>query len=117
MIFSLCIFSTFLSEITSNTAMSMMMMPILGPAAVGLGFHPFLLMIPAILSNSYAFMMPCGTPPNAIVFGSGWVTIPKMAKAGFFLNLLGALVITLVVYLIAVPVFGIDSSQIPLWAR
>lgn len=117
MIFSLCIFSTFLSEITSNTAMAMMMMPILGPAAVGLGFHPFLLMIPATLSNSCAFMMPCGTPPNAIVFGSGWVTIPKMAKAGFFLNLLGALVITLVVYLITVPVFRIDLSQMPLWAR
>lgn len=95
------------------------------------GMNPFaqrmgavvLLMASATLANSYAFMMPVGTPPNAIVFGSGWVRVPQMAKAGFFLNLLGALVITLVVYFIAVPVFGInigsdqEIGEIPLWAQ
>ncbi len=113
----ICLSFTFLSEITSNTAMSAMMMPVLASTAVGAGVHPFLLMVPATLSNSYAYMMPVGTPPNAIVFGSGWVTIPQMAKAGFFMNLLGAVVITTVVYFIAVPVFGINIGEIPFWAR
>ncbi|KPL02605.1 MAG: hypothetical protein AMJ90_05290 [candidate division Zixibacteria bacterium SM23_73_2] len=113
----ICLSFTFLSEITSNTAMSAMMMPVLASTAVGAGMHPFLLMIPATLSNSYAYMMPVGTPPNAIVFGSGWVTIPRMARAGFFMNLLGAVIITLVVYFIAVPVFGINFGEIPLWVK
>lgn len=95
------------------------------------GMNPFaqrmgavvLLMASATLSNSYAFMMTVGTPPNAIVFGSGWVRVPQMAKAGFFLNLLGAFVITLVVYFIAVLVLGInigsdqEIGEIPLWAQ
>ena len=70
-------------------------MPVLAAAAPVLGVHPYFLMIPATLAASFAFMLPVGTPPNAIVFVSGLLTIPKMAKAGFILNLLGALWITL----------------------
>ena len=63
-------------------------------AAVAAGFHPLMLMLPATLSASFAFMLPVATPPNAIVFGSGWVTIPAMSRAGFALNFIGAILIT-----------------------
>jgi sodium-dependent dicarboxylate transporter 2/3/5 len=103
-----CLIMTFLTEMTSNTATASMAMPVLGATAVAAGMHPFLLMIPATLSASCAFMLPVATPPNAIVFGSGSVTIPQMSRAGLGLNLIGAILITAVTYLIAVPVFGIS---------
>lgn len=89
-----CLGITFLTELTSNTATSTMILPIIGSAAVVAGFHPIMLMLPATLSASFAFMLPVATPPNAIVFGSGWVTIPAMSRAGFILNLIGAILIT-----------------------
>ena len=89
-----CLGITFLTELTSNTATSTMILPLMGAAAVVAGFHPLLLMLPATLSASFAFMLPVATPPNAIVFGSGWVTIPAMSRAGFVLNFVGAILIT-----------------------
>ena len=89
-----CLGITFLTELTSNTATSTMILPLIGVAAVVAGFHPLLLMLPATLSASFAFMLPVATPPNAIVFGSGWVTIPAMSRAGFILNFFGAILIT-----------------------
>ncbi len=86
----LCLAATFLSELMSNTAQVMLMIPILAATSKSLGVHPFCLMMPATMAASLAFMMPVGTPPNAIVFGSGHVSIPQMARTGFFLNLLGA---------------------------
>lgn len=103
-----CLVVTFLTEMTSNTATASMAMPILGATAVASGMHPLLLMIPATLSASCAFMLPVATPPNAIVFGSGSVTIPQMARAGLGLNLIGAILVTAVTYFIAVPAFGIS---------
>ncbi|MBN2010422.1 DASS family sodium-coupled anion symporter [candidate division KSB1 bacterium] len=105
----------FLTEVTSNTATATIFMPVLAAAAITIHIHPFMLMIPATMAASCAFMLPVATPPNAIVFGSGHITVPQMAKAGFGLNLLGILIITLITYLIAVPVFGIAFHSFPAW--
>jgi len=111
-----CLTVTFLTELTSNTATATMLMPVLAATAVGAGFHPYLLMLPAALSGSCAFMLPVATPPNAIVFGSGWVDIPRMARVGLWMNLVGVILVTLTVYLVARPVFGIVAGVIPAWA-
>ena len=96
LILLLCLSVTFLSELMSNTAQVTMLMPVLAAAAPVLGEHPYFLMIPATIAASFSFMMPVGTPPNAVVFGSGYLTVPKMAKAGFVLNILGAFWITFI---------------------
>ncbi len=88
----------FLTEITSNTAITILLMPILGPAGLAAGIDPALLMVPAAMAASYGFMMPVGTPPNAIVFGTGMIPMASMAREGFVLNFIGAAVITLVCY-------------------
>jgi sodium-dependent dicarboxylate transporter 2/3/5 len=99
-ILTICLSLTFLTELTSNTATATMILPIIAAAAVAANYHPLMLMVPAAMSASFAFMMPVATPPNAIVFGSGWVTIPHMAKNGLVLNLFGAALITVVTLLL-----------------
>ncbi|MDB4260828.1 SLC13 family permease [Porticoccaceae bacterium] len=89
---------TFLTEITSNTATTTLLMPILAAASLGAGFDPALLMLPAALSASCAFMLPVATAPNAIIFGTGEITVEQMVREGFILNLIGVAVITAVVY-------------------
>ena len=84
----------FLTELTSNTATTATLVPILAALAPGLGLHPYQLIIPATVAASCAFMMPVATPPNAIVFGSGHVTIPQMCRAGLWLNLIGIVLIS-----------------------
>ena len=79
----------FMSELTSNTAQVATMLPILAALAPVLGVPPALLLLPTTIAASCAFMMPVGTPPNAIVFGTGLVRMPQMMKAGFWLNLCG----------------------------
>ncbi len=113
MILSICLLLTFLTELTSNTATTTMMMPVLGSMAVAMSIHPYLLMIPATISASCAFMLPVATPPNAIIFGSGYLRIPDMAKVGFFLNLVGAILVTLIVYFLVIPVFKINMLPLP----
>ena len=108
LVLALCILVTFMTELTSNVATATLFMPILAGTATALDISPELLMIPATMSASCAFMLPVATPPNAIVFGSDYITIPDMCRAGFWLNLAGAVIITLLVYIIAVPVFGIQ---------
>jgi solute carrier family 13 (sodium-dependent dicarboxylate transporter), member 2/3/5 len=100
MVLSICLVVTFLTELTSNTATTTMILPILGLAAVAASVHPLLLMVPATLSASFAFMLPVATPPNAIVFGSPWVSIPTMSRAGLVLNFIGAGIVTCVVLLL-----------------
>ncbi|WP_299907609.1 DASS family sodium-coupled anion symporter [uncultured Paracoccus sp.] len=90
----------FLTEITSNTATAATFIPILGGVAVGIGADPMTLLIPAAFAATCAFMLPVGTPPNAIVFGSGVVKISQMARGGFVLNLTGIILITMFCYLI-----------------
>lgn len=94
LILSVCLAVTFLTEVTSNTATASLLMPVLAVTSTATGISPMLLMVPAVLSASCAFMLPVATAPNAIVFGSGKVSIREMARAGFVLNLIGAVVIT-----------------------
>jgi sodium-dependent dicarboxylate transporter 2/3/5 len=84
----------FLTEITSNTATTTMAMPIMAGVATGLGIEPLALMTAAALAASMAFMLPVATPPNAIVFASGYITIPQMSRAGIFLNLIAIVIIS-----------------------
>jgi len=93
----------FLTELTSNTATTATFVPILAGLAPALGLHPYLLIVPAAIAASCAFMMPVATPPNAIVFGSGYVTIPQMCKAGFWLNMIGIALVTMLGYFIVGP--------------
>ena len=105
----------FLTELTSNTATSAMVMPILSAVAIGLGQNPLLLVVPAAVAASCAFMLPVATPPNAIVFGSGYVSIPQMVKSGFGLNIIGIVITVIVTYAIVIPVFGIEVGVLPQW--
>jgi sodium-dependent dicarboxylate transporter 2/3/5 len=111
-----CTMLTFLTELTSNTATTQMVLPILGSLAVAIGVNPLLLMVPATLSASCAFMLPVATPPNAIVFGSGEIRMQDMIRIGIILNLVGVVVITSLIYLVGVHVFDIDFSVFPDWA-
>ena len=100
LILCIALLVTFLTEITSNTATTVILMPILGAASTASGVDPALLLVPAAISASCAFMLPVATMPNAVVYGSGKFTIKQMAKEGFVLNLTGALVVTTVCYLL-----------------
>jgi sodium-dependent dicarboxylate transporter 2/3/5 len=100
MILAICLGVTFLTESTSNTASTVVLMPVLAATAIGSGIDPKLLMIPAAISASCAFMMPVATPPNSIVYASGYFTTRTMAREGFVLNLVGAVIITLLCYTI-----------------
>ncbi|MGO3784720.1 MAG: SLC13 family permease [Pseudoalteromonas prydzensis] len=97
---------TFLTEITSNTATAAGFLPLLGPVAESVTGSPLVWVIPAAIACSCAFMMPVATPPNAIVFGSGQIQIRDMIKAGFVLNLIAIVLITLVTMTLAAAVFG-----------
>lgn len=107
LVLATCFSVTFLTELTSNTATASLLVPVLAATATGLGIHPYLLMIPATVSASFAFMLPVATPPNAIVFGSGYVTIPQMARTGLVLNVMGALWVALITYTLVEWLFGI----------
>jgi sodium-dependent dicarboxylate transporter 2/3/5 len=105
-----------LTELTSNTATTEMLLPIMAGLAVTIHVNPLLLMVPTTLAASLAFMLPVATPPNAIVFGTNRLTIAEMAKIGFMLNFVGVVLITLLVYFYGTYVFGIDMSVMPDWA-
>jgi sodium-dependent dicarboxylate transporter 2/3/5 len=83
------------------------MLPILAALAPVLGIPAGVLLVPATIAASCAFMMPVGTPPNAIVFGTGLVRMPDMMKAGLWLNLAGILLIFALTYAVFVPVLGL----------
>ena len=100
LILSVALLVTFLTEMTSNTATTNILMPILGAAATASALDPRLLLLPAAISASCAFMLPVATMPNAVVFGTGEITIKQMAREGLILNLIGAVVVTLICYLL-----------------
>ncbi|MDX5339486.1 MAG: anion permease, partial [Cyclobacteriaceae bacterium] len=103
----------FLTEVTSNVATASMLLPILASVAIKLDLHPFGLMVGATLAASCAFMLPVATPPNAVVFGSGYLQMKDMVKAGLWLNLLSILIITLMVYFILPWLWGIELMEYP----
>ncbi|WP_029514207.1 DASS family sodium-coupled anion symporter [Nesterenkonia sp. F] len=91
---AVCLLTLLLTELTSNTATSTTFLPVFAGFAVAIGVDPMLLMVPAAMAATCSFMLPVGTPPNAIVYGSGYVTMPQMVKAGVWLNLIGVVLIT-----------------------
>ncbi|MFT7120628.1 MAG: sodium-dependent dicarboxylate transporter 2/3/5 [Neolewinella sp.] len=98
----------FLTEVTSNVATTSMLLPVLAAAALPLGIHPYALMVPATLAATCAFMLPVATPPNAVVFGSGYLTIPDMVRAGFRMNLISIVIITAACYWLLPVLWGFD---------
>ncbi len=103
----------FLTEITSNTATATMILPVLAALGLALGIHPFALMVPAAMAANCAFMLPVGTPPNAIIFASGKLKIIEMVKNGFWINILSVILITLAVYFLLPLLWGIDLNVYP----
>jgi sodium-dependent dicarboxylate transporter 2/3/5 len=107
----------FLTEVTSNTATSEMLLPLVASVAKAIDINPLLLMLSVTLSASMAFMMPIATPPNAIVFASGKLRIRDMIKTGIIINLFAIVLITLLVWFIGSAVFDIDASTMPDWVQ
>ena len=103
----------FLTEITSNLATTAMLLPVLAPLALEINIHPFGLMVGAAVAASCAFMLPVATPPNAVVFGSGYLKIQDMVTRGVIMNIFSIIIITLMVYLILPIVWGIELSFFP----
>lgn len=103
----------FLTEITSNLATTAMLLPILAPMALAFDMHPFMIMVSCTISASCAFMLPVATPPNAVVFGSGYLHIPDMVRAGIFMNLISILVISLFTYFLLPIIWGFVPDQFP----
>jgi len=91
----------FLTELTSNIATTATFLPVVGAIAIESGFDPIVLTVPVTLAASCAFMLPVATPPNAIVFGSGMLTIPKMVRAGMMLNIVGIFLVSIVALYLA----------------
>lgn len=103
----------FLTEITSNLATTAMLLPILAPTAVILGVHPYILMVGATIAASCAFMLPVATPPNAVVFGSGYLKMSDMVRVGVLMNFISITVILLMVYFILPILWGFDAFNNP----
>ncbi len=95
-----------LTEMTSNVATTLMMCPVLAEAGIELGLDPFLLLVPCTFMASFAFMLPVATPPNAVVFSSGWITIPAMARVGSIMNLIALAFAPALIYLLSSVVLG-----------
>lgn len=100
---------TLLSELASNTAVAATTLPILAAASTGVGVHPYVLMIPATLAASCGFMLPVATPPNAIVFGTGRLTVWEMAKAGFLMDLVAVVTIAVFFWVAGAPLLGLEA--------
>ncbi|MEC8636716.1 MAG: DASS family sodium-coupled anion symporter, partial [Bacteroidota bacterium] len=103
----------FLTEIASNMATIAMMLPILAPICLEFDLHPFVLMVAASVAASCAFMLPVATPPNAVVFGSGYLKMPDMVKKGFLLNVTSIIIITIMVYFLLPVLWELVPDQFP----
>jgi len=96
----------FLTELTSNTATTGTFLPVVAALAIGINVDPLIFALPATLAASCAFMLPVATPPNGIVYGSGYIRIPEMVKAGFVLNIIGIVVLSILALIVAPIVFN-----------
>ena len=103
----------FLTEITSNLATTAMLLPVLAPMALTIDVHPFVLMVGAAVAASCAFMLPVATPPNAVVFGSGYLRIPDMVSKGFFMNIISIIILTFFVYFVLPELWDITIDSFP----
>jgi len=115
-ILAICLMMTFLTELTSNTATTEMLLPVLAGIGMSGNVNPLIFMLPATLSASMAFMLPVATPPNAIIFGTNRIKMMDMARTGFILNIAGAVIITLATYYIGTAIFDINLNEFPDWA-
>jgi len=106
LVIAACILVVFLTELTSNTATTATFLPVMAGIAIETGQNPLIFVIPVTLAASFAFMLPVATPPNAIVFSSGRVSIPQMMRAGFVLNVISVAVLTVVALTLVPRVFG-----------
>lgn len=112
----ICLSISFLTELTSNTATSQVILPIIAALSVRAEMHPLLLMVPATLACSFAFMLPVATPPNAIVFGTRRLRVAHMMRTGLAFNLVSVIVVTAAVFTLGRFVLGIDPGEMPAWA-
>jgi sodium-dependent dicarboxylate transporter 2/3/5 len=113
---SIIAFITIFTEFNSNTATANIMLPILASVGVAANTNPLILMIPATIAASLAFMMPAGTGPNSIVFGSNKLTVKDMMKCGIWLNLISLFLLTLILYTIVMPWLDLETT-LPVWAK
>nr|XP_037269030.1 solute carrier family 13 member 3-like [Rhipicephalus microplus] len=111
----LCFAASMLTEVTSNAAVSSILLPVVCRTAIARGVHPLYFAIPVTIGCSFSFMLPAATPPNAIVYDLGNLRIPDMAKPGLMMNMLCSLVETAMIHALGVYVFGLQSF--PDWAR
>lgn len=100
---------SFLTELTSNTAVTQMLLPIVASVSIAIGMNPLILMITVTISASMAFMLPVATPPNTIIFAGGRIRIIEMAKTGFVLNIIGVIIVSMFVYFFGDFIFGLGS--------
>ncbi|MHC4353282.1 MAG: SLC13 family permease, partial [Planctomycetota bacterium] len=107
MVLLACSIPAMASELTSNTASTAILLPMFAAVATGCGIDPLLMIVPATIAASFAFMMPVATPPNALVFASGEMTISHMCKAGIWLNIVGIILVLLHMYFVVFPVLGL----------
>ncbi len=115
-ILALAVLSTFFTEFATNVVLVSVMVPVLAPVAVQLHQDPRLLLLPTTIAASFGFMLPIGTPPNAIAFGTGLVPMGHMAKCGALLNLIACVVLTLATVVYLLPLLGIEPGVVPDWA-
>jgi sodium-dependent dicarboxylate transporter 2/3/5 len=111
----IALFISLLNEVVSNTAVASIMIPLIAITSVSMGINPMLLMIPVALASSLGFMLPVGTPPNTIAYGSGYISTREMMRAGFALNIIGCILITLFMVFVVPGALGI-SPELPAWA-
>ncbi|XP_077534138.1 Na(+)/citrate cotransporter-like isoform X2 [Haemaphysalis longicornis] len=113
-VFVLCFAASMFTEITSNTAVSSILLPVVCEMAVAIGVHPLYLAMPVTIGCSFSFMLPAATPPNAIVYELAELTIPEMAKPGFVMNMVCVLVEVGMIHALGFPIFGLGTF--PAWA-
>ena len=102
----------FITEMTSNLATTAMLLPILAPVAISLNVNPYVLIVATTVAASCAFMLPVATPPNAVVFGSGYLRIPDMLRTGIWMNLISIVLLSAFVYYVLPVVWGFDPLEL-----
>lgn len=113
LLFVLIFAVNFLTEITSNLATTAMLLPVIAPIALVLDVHPFTLMVGITVAASCAFMLPVATPPNAIVFGSGYLKIPDMMRVGIWMNIISIILIAIITYYLLPLLWDFDPMVFP----